>query len=479
MIFEFIWMPAYLAVAVLALIIVRKCGSVSVSSGYAVECCYDESNGRDNVTYRIVAPPLCCGGLAYLLQVFCTQLSFDPPEHTYLATAIYWILMLFVKWRNRRLKGRTLLVLAEALVSVLMAAMFDRFILSVLPERGVDLFDSSNIAFQMELAAFYVLTGAIAARFIRLESGIEEKRNIGMQADKQLADSQMTSPSSRFAATVDTSETRLFSYERKYGSLLSERYDRDVLLRSLFFSIMAIEDANRPPAMRLGERLLSVFGLAKTTGIMQQGSDVPLSDADSVRLAVPYVERMRDRFLETYARSAESGYDGESLVFSGAYYKYSYRALVDVVQNRFSLLYGDYCGTHSLNANYVFRDVLRFEEVQSYGLMPATVSATGVLFSEETAWLSGHTCYWSASDCISSCEIVPNDACACAVFREGGVEAREIDEVTTLLKSAAFGVFEVKRAGAAAWIGCNGDAREVAQLVGPGWSVKGWIENGR
>lgn len=478
--FGIAWLFVYLGIASLTLYAVREFGPVSVSSGYVVECRYDEGNGRDNVAYRIVAPPLCCSALLLALQVLCERLSLGLPTHAYLATVLYWVLLFLIKWRNRKLKGRSALVAAEAVASVLIALMFDRFILSAFQDLGVGVFDSSSIAFQMELAAFCVLAGAIAARFIRLESGARGMRCVDGWTDGLPSSSYSAGSFNGYtSAIVDTSESKLFMYEREYGSLLSERYDGDILLRALFFSIMAIEDANRPPTVRLGERLLSVFGLAKTTGIMQQESGTPLSDADSVRLAVPYVERMWDRFLETYARSAESRYDGESLVFSGAYYKYSYRALVDVLQSRFSLLYGDYCGTRSLNADYVFRDVLRFEEAQRYGLMPATVSATGMLFSEETAWLSGHTCYWSAPDCISSCGIAPDDACACAVFKEGGVEAREIDEVTTLLKSADVVVFEVKRAGAVAWIGCNGDAREIAQLVGPGWSVKGWFENGR
>lgn len=38
---------------------------------------------------------------------------------------------------------------------------------------------------------------------------------------------------------------------------------------------------------------------------MQQTSDAPLSDMDSVKLAIPYIERMWDQFLVEFARSAE------------------------------------------------------------------------------------------------------------------------------------------------------------------------------
>lgn len=479
--FGIAWLFVYLGIASLTLYAVREFGPVSVSSGYVVECRYDEGNGRDNVAYRIVAPPLCCSALLLALQILCERLSLGLPTHAYLATVLYWVLLFLIKWRNRKLKGRSALVLAEAVASVLIAIMFDRFILSAFQDLGVGVFDSSSIAFQMELAAFYVLTGAIAARFIRLESGARGMRCVDGWTDGLPSSSYSAGSFNGYtSATVDTSESKLFMYEREYGSLLSERCSRDILLRALFFSIMAIEDANRPPAMRLGERMLSVFGLAKTTGIMQQGSKTPLSDADSVRLAVPYVERMWDRFLKTYARSSESGYNGESVVFSGTYYKYSYSDLVGVVRTRFSLLYGDYCGTRSLNADYVFQDVLRFEEAQRYGMMPGTVSAEGTLFPGESAWLSGQACYWSSVDCISSCEIAPDDTCAHTVYKEGVVGAGEIGEVTALLKSINVSVFEVKRIGAVAvWIGCNGDAQEIAQLLGPGWSIERRSENGR
>ena len=107
----------------------------------------------------------------------------------------------------------------------------------------------------------------------------------------------------------------MFAYEREYGSLLPRRFSSDVLLRTVFFTIMAIEDGNRPDFIRSVERMAARFNLAKTTGIMQQMSDKPLSDVDSVKLSIPYIERMWGQYLVEFARSIE-GVGGEAFRIS-------------------------------------------------------------------------------------------------------------------------------------------------------------------
>lgn len=68
------------------------------------------------------------------------------------------------------------------------------------------------------------------------------------------------------ADSVDASEKKLYSYVRQYGSLLPERFDADVLLRSVFYAIMAIDDYNRPAHIRAIERMAFPFGLSKNDG---------------------------------------------------------------------------------------------------------------------------------------------------------------------------------------------------------------------
>jgi hypothetical protein len=86
---------------------------------------------------------------------------------------------------------------------------------------------------------------------------------------------------------------------------------------------MAIEDCNRPETWRFIERIACSLGVAKTTGIMQQRSADPLSDKESVLLAVEYVEKMWDRYLETYAKSARCS-TGIHLVIGSGWYEYDY-----------------------------------------------------------------------------------------------------------------------------------------------------------
>lgn len=95
---------------------------------------------------------------------------------------------------------------------------------------------------------------------------------------------------------------------------------------------MAIEDGNRPEFIRTIERMAAHFHLANTTGIMPQTSDTPLSDRDSVKLAIPYIERMWDQFLVEFGRSAE-GAGGDALRIFMDYYTYDYWTLSRAIRN--------------------------------------------------------------------------------------------------------------------------------------------------
>ena len=125
-----------------------------------------------------------------------------------------------------------------------------------------------------------------------------------------------------YGGNVDVSEKN-FSYEKDYGPLLPSRYKNDPLLRCVFFSIMAIEDSNRPSGIRVLERMVFKFGAAKTTGIMQQKAERALSDEESVVLAFDYVEGMWDDFLRKFAKSRKKG-GACSISFASDWYSYDY-----------------------------------------------------------------------------------------------------------------------------------------------------------
>ena len=350
-------------------------------------------------------------------------------------------------------------------MSLLLSVAFDHFVIDgYLGGQGLDVLDTSSIAFEFELALFGVVTFWISTFFKRYQI----KRS---SVYSRVIPSYVVPSYSAFSySSIDTGEARLFAYEREYGDLLPQRFSNDLLLRSVFFAIMAIEDGNRPEFIRTIERMAAHFHLAKTTGIMQQKSNAPLSDVDSVKIAIPYIERMWDQFLVEFGRSAE-GAGGDALRIFMDYYTYDYWTLSRAIRNHFAPFYGDYCGTRLLNANRVFCDVLEFEERQRYGLLPKTVSVTGSICAIELGWLSGECCYWSDYNTVVSC-LLENDANGVKLVSKNDVSKTQITEMTSKLKEQGVSVLEVKYVpGASATVACNGDSSRISSAAGSDWTV--------
>ena len=350
-------------------------------------------------------------------------------------------------------------------MSLLLSVAFDHFVIDgYLGGQGLDVLDTSSIAFEFELALFGVVTFWISTFFKRYQ--IKRSRVRSYVIPSYVVPSY---PVFNYSS-IDTGEARLFAYEREYGDLLPQRFSNDLLLRSVFFAIMAIEDGNRPEFIRTIERMAAHFHLANTTGIMQQKSETPLSDRDSVKLAIPYIESMWDQFLVEFGRSAE-GSGGDGLRIFMGYYTYDYLMLSRTIRNHFAPFYGDYCGTRLLNANHVFCDVLEFEERQRYGLLPKTVSATGSICATELGWLSGEYCYWADYNTVVSC-LNENDGNGVKLVSKNDVNKTQITETTLRLKEQGVSVLEAKYVpGASATIVCIGDSSKISSTVGSDWMV--------
>lgn len=193
---------------------------------------------------------------------------------------------------------------------------------------------------------------------------------------------------------------------------------------------------------------------------------------DSVKLAIPYIERMWDQFLVEFARSAE-GAGGDALRIFRGYYTYDYWTLSRTIRNHFAPFYGDYCGTRLLNANRVFCDVLEFEERQLYGLLPKAVAAAGSICVIELGWLSGEYCYWSDYNTVVSC-LLENDVNGIKLVSKIDVNKTQITETTSRLKEQGVSVLEVKYVpGASASIVCKGDSSKILSTAGGDWMVVG------
>lgn len=72
----------------------------------------------------------------------------------------------------------------------------------------------------------------------------------------------------------------------------------DINVIKIIFSIMIVEDYNRPQALRFIERILPAY--AKTTGIMQVRSDTILSDSESVHKAATMIQEYYKETLLKY-----------------------------------------------------------------------------------------------------------------------------------------------------------------------------------
>ncbi|RRF98233.1 MAG: hypothetical protein DUD39_10740 [Coriobacteriaceae bacterium] len=395
------WVLIYLLIGAATIPLVRYLGPVAIR-GYRLEIEYDNDVSRTNVIYRILSPALLSLCFVFLCEAVFCRFGAPIPTQRWMPTLFYWAILGLIKLLARINIVHPLAYIIEATCSALLAFFLEHFVVSGYYSLGIDILDQSNFAFQMEVAIFYVavqmaITLAIRYRYRCTHDDYGKHEGLASTTSAE----PHSSSGNCYGTAIDTSEKTLFEYERKFGSLLPKRYSQDLLLRTAFFAIMAIEDSNRPEAWRTLERIACLLGIAKTTGIMQQRSDSPLSDEESVLLAAGYIERMWDSYLKMYAKSAECC-SGNHLSFSRGWYEYDYAPLADTLGRTFGSFYGDYCGTRLLNAGWVFRQVRQFEERNRCNLLPRTVIAAGTVFDVEIGWLSSFYGSWSGAYTVQS-----------------------------------------------------------------------------
>jgi len=84
---------------------------------------------------------------------------------------------------------------------------------------------------------------------------------------------------------IEIIKKRYLSFYNKYKNILKKDFKKDEFLHRFLFSIMIIEDLNRPFMIRFLERIFFPLGFIKSTGIMQVRSKKILSDKKSINLA--------------------------------------------------------------------------------------------------------------------------------------------------------------------------------------------------
>lgn len=398
------WLIAFLVIGIVTIPLVRFLGPVGIRN-YVLEELYDSQTGYYNIIYRVVSPALCCTALVSVLGIAVLAVGGPAPTACYLPLVFYWLSLGAMKIARKSMLSLLAFAL-EALVSIGIAMLFSQFVVRRILNYDFGFIDDSNIAFQAEMAVLAFLVQIIVSLFIRRQYRVNCCSSYSSESRRERRTT--LNYSKPYYSHIDTSEKRLFEYERQYGSMLPDRFSSDPLLRCVFFSIMAIEDSNRPKGFRFLERIACTIGIAHSSGIMQQKSDRPLSDRESVELATGYIERMWDSFLMTFARSVQSGYSPSTFEFTSFWYRYNYANVAGAAEKAFGFFYGDYCGTRLLNASFVFSKVREFWERNRYGLLPRTVVSSWRTPPTEASWFSSGRVYWE-DDYTVSCTVSPGD----------------------------------------------------------------------
>lgn len=392
------------------------------------------------------------------------------PQYRWMPTVIYWVVLLLYK-AVRKINTEYLAVnVLEAVASIFIAVMGDWFVVDGYIQIGLPVFDQSSLAFQLEVALFYVIVEiavSLACRYqYKTRSSISNTSICGKASNTDAPYDYRG---------VDVSEKRLFAYEREFGGFLPTEYKCDLLLRSVFFAVMAIEDYNRSAGIRAIERIAFRFGLAKTTGIMQQKGGKPLSDKESVVLASCGIKSMWDNFLRRFARTVGSD-DDQVFSFGKGWYRYNYDLLKGTLCESFSELYGDYCGTRLLDADFVFREVVAFEERNRYGLIPRHVVCCGSLFPAESKWFHPKACYWKDWNTVVCAEIDADSEMPVRLrLRASGLLANgdAIGAVIALMNSSKWAIDQVSvLESVVCCVECRGADEAIVPKLDDGWDIQ-------
>ena len=162
MTFDLICFIAYFAIALVALPVVRKLGPVAITS-YKLEERYDSDNGPSNVIYRVVSPVLCCSFLSLAFSAISCFFLHVQPEYRWLPVLMYWVLIAVKKSGLGKLSYQIKILFLEALLSITLAFAVDYYVMGKFVNSGVAVFDQSNLAFQLEVALFYVIVQVIVS----------------------------------------------------------------------------------------------------------------------------------------------------------------------------------------------------------------------------------------------------------------------------------------------------------------------------
>ncbi len=370
----------YYCISIAMVIAVRKLGPVSIGK-YRIESAYDDSTGTSNVVYRIVAPVVANYFFLLIVAASATILGLNIQLSVrWLPILFYWINLLILKIGIHRLSMPLWATFLEICFSIGLSIYFDWAVVCRFPQLGLLAIDQSNIGFQVAVMLFFAVVQIILSATLRSKYGyLLGGRNYRRS----------------YSSSVYPTEQTLFSYKRRFDKFLPNRFHEDLALHVLFYSIMFIEDANRPHYIRKIEAFLARVGRAKTTGIMQQKNPKgrrALSDEESVQAAIPQIEEIWDKYLKLAAKRKGNPF---GFFFTETAYRYNYGPVSLDAGINFSKIYGDYCGTRELSVNHIFFEVESFFTGEEFGFEPEIISVQKPLFPAEASWFPGETLFWT------------------------------------------------------------------------------------
>lgn len=292
---------------------------------------FEDEIGKDtvfNLAFRIIAPIV----LLVIEGVACKAAfpEFDLMG-LMLSCGLYWVVRLaFWVVKRRTVKSKIWMIIAQSATSFLILW----YLLSSLGDNPIEALMPrvEDVSFEFMVLIFVMLL------YILAESPVLRKDRSSEVMDRIY-------------------EQRLFEIDKICREVISKRFEQDIALRVLLYTFALMEDVHRPKEIRAVERLLIRCRLTffvKTVGLMQVPADKPISDAESVRCAMPKIAEIYDKYLQssinfTIRLDDETQYNFPRLTFYDDGYSYQLNPMLDLLEGDVSRLYGKYCGTYKLH----------------------------------------------------------------------------------------------------------------------------------
>lgn len=329
-----------IGIATISTFIVNLLGCLFVPAGYAsMDRPMDSDDRSFNVLFRVVAPVVVWCPMACLASSFFVD--YLAPI-AWVSLAMYWLIRFTLTILFNPASLDLVGLPARAVVSCLLGAYFSIFLVGSGFEFLVP--DRSDVVFQ-----FWLIIGMAC---ISLIVGVGNKR------------------------ICEDLEKYYYEVERCAESLLPERYQADVALKVLFYTIGMIEARYRGKWFRRLERLAAHLGIAKSTGIMQVVSPTPLSDKESVVQSLPLIEKIWNEYL---SKSEAVKLNAKYSVMGNNSYEYLTSLMLDEMSMDASALYARYNGSDQVDARK-FMSVAKRKVLQRDYLRPNRSHKTKVVY---------------------------------------------------------------------------------------------------